>query len=264
MNTDDDGAAEPKRGRPPKRKNATDRGGCEAGVSSSTDAKKEKHSVSCASWQYDANAQPHLRLQTKAVRDDLLKRLMSQDHYATCGDEMVRNNGDVVKVLKEMTLSQSRAKAMRDEGLSLDLDTSRHPFFELVVSMLGRLHSPKLCCFFCICLSLMALKCSVNKQFWSLLVTLRILYEYNFTHELATELGEMAREPQQAVMKSMCVAIGDNKAFYKRANACHVEPPEDASGRDSQTRRHFLIETVQLIYAPVSRHLGLCEIEDCK
>jgi hypothetical protein len=262
MNTDDDGAEERTRGRPTKRKKGAGRGGCEAGVSSSKDAKKEKLAVSCAPWQYDDTAQAHQRLQTKAVRADLLKRLMSQEHYMSCGDEMVRNNGGVVKLLKDLTLSQSRAKAMRDEGLSLDLDSSRNPFFELAVSMLGRLHSPKLCCFFCICLSLMALKCSVNKYFWSLLVTLRILYDYNYTHDLATELGEMAREPQQTVMKSMCIAIGDNKAFYKRANACHVEPSTDTS--DSQTRRNFLIETVQLIYAPVPCHLGLCEIEGGK
>jgi hypothetical protein len=40
--------------------------------------------------------------------------------------------------------------------------------------MLGRLHSPQLCTFFRICLSLVALKSSVNKKFWSLLVTLRV------------------------------------------------------------------------------------------
>jgi hypothetical protein len=100
MNTDDDWAEEPKRGRPMKRKKAARRGGCEAGVSSSTDAKKANLAVSCASWQYDDTAQPHLRLQTKAVRADLLERLMSQEHYVSCGDEMVRNNGGVVKLLK--------------------------------------------------------------------------------------------------------------------------------------------------------------------
>ena len=264
MTTDDEGAAAPtpgRAGRPKKKQKAAGHGGCKA---VSTDTKKEILAVSCAPWQYDATAQPHLRLQGGKVRADLLKRLLSQEHYKTSGDEMVRNNDKVVNLLKEMTLSQSRAKAMRDEGLSLDLDTSRNPFFELVVSMLGRLHSPKLCSFFCICLSLMALKSSVNKLFWSLLVSLRVIYEYNFTHVLATELGEMAREPQQPVMKSMTIAIGDNKAFYKRSNACHVEPPNDASGRDSLTRRNFLIETVQLIYAPVPVRFGLREIEGGK
>jgi hypothetical protein len=57
----------------------------------------------------------------------------------------------------------------------------------------------------------------------------------------------MAREPQQPVMKSMTITVGDNKAFYKRSSACHVESSKDASGRDSLTRRNFPIETVQLI-----------------
>jgi hypothetical protein len=126
----DDGAAAPKPGRPAKKKKAEDtgHGGCKAVVSSSTDTKNEILSVSCAPWQYDATAQPQLRLQGDTVRADLMKRLTSQEHYVTCGDEMVRNNDKVVKLKKEMTLPQSRAKAMRDEGLSLERDTSRHPF----------------------------------------------------------------------------------------------------------------------------------------
>ena len=96
---------------------------------------------------------------------------------------------------------------------------------EFVLVLLLRVYWPQMLHFLSICLSLIAFKCRVPTQFWTILTTLGVLYSYEFTSALALELGKRLTPsgpgdvPDGAIAGIYCF---DNNEIFRRKNAQHA------------------------------------------
>ena len=73
-------------------------------------------------------------------------------------------------------------------------------------------------------LSLLAVRNGLGKTCWTTLSSMRLVYSYSFSRDLAIELGERIRaESAVGGMSSITFAAADNKGYYIKTNEEHSE-----------------------------------------
>ena len=120
-----------------------------------------------------------------AERRELIRWLI-EDDYESRISSMVGGNPELAK---KLLLLRS---GCRDPCTAQSCERAH---LELSISLLARTLTKNITPYFIVCLSLLALKCRVPDEFWSVLSGLRVLFSKGWTRELALELGTAIEHP---------------------------------------------------------------------
>ena len=122
---------------------------------------------------------------------------------------------------------------------------------EMLLCVQVRLHTTRVFLFPVAALSLLAVRNGLGKTFWTILSSMRMVYSYSFSHDLAIELGERIRaESVVGGMSSITFAAADNKGCYIKTNEEHSE----------EGCRNEFLQTVNWLTSIIPLSHGIAEI----
>ena len=207
----------------------------------------EIHSWMLADWQTNEGGAAWHATQGAQLRANLIERLL-RDDYSGLKNELSSMNPEAFNSLKAVCTSKSR---MLSEIRGGGIDEHRDSAMELLLSAQVRLHTTNVYLFPTAALSLLAVRNGLDKTFWTILSSMRLVYGYKFSHELAIELGERIRaKSAEGGMSSITLAAADNKGYYIKTNEEHSE----------EGRRNEFLQTTNWLTSLVPISHGIREI----
>jgi hypothetical protein len=205
------------------------------------------HSWMLADWQTNEGGSAWHATQGAQLRTNLIDRLL-RDDYTQVKNELSLMNPTAFNSLKAVCTSKSRMLAEMRGGA---VDEHRDNALEMLLSAQVRLHTTNVYLFPTAALSLLAVRNGLDKTFWSILSSMRLVYGYKFSHELSAELGERIRSESAAGgMSSITFAAADNKGYYIKTNEEHSE----------EGRRNEFLQTVNWLTSIVPLWHGIGEV----
>jgi hypothetical protein len=193
--------------------------------------------------------QPFASASARAV---LIRKLLSDD-YRKCMGELGELNPELLLALDHMTASSSDQRAARRVQASSSSSDSRSSHshsseqssatatvtatsddtqmhrramrLEFLIGLSMRMRNQTFPAFLCVCISLRCLQCGLPRSLWEILAGLRIIFSYQWTLDLAREIGRIcSRYPSDdGVSRSVGMACADNCAYMVKLTFQHME-----------------------------------------
>ena len=176
-----------------------------------------------AVWQTNDIGPAWHATQGADLRTNLIERLLRGD-YTRLKNELSSMNLTAFNALIAVCTSKTR---MFSEMRGGTISEHRNSTMEMLLCAQVRLHTTTSTSVYlspAVALSMLAVRNGPDKTFSTILSSMRLVYRYSFSHDLAIELSERTRvESVVQRISSIAFAAADNKGYYIKTNEKHGE-----------------------------------------